>query len=226
MDGIEQKDIRVALIASTMMGWALQQMVASAPRLHWIGTVASLREVEDDLVHTADVLVLDFDDRGELPELVKFVSARASRVLVLTGDRDTTVFDPAVLAGLHGIVRKSDPPASLVTAIERVHAGELWLDRSSTGRMFMHFVRHKAAQRDDPECARIGMLTGRERQAIEALVADTSVPAKVIADRLSISSHTLRNHLTSIYRKLQVNNRLDLYAYAARNDLGRRHEAR
>ena len=100
------------------------------------------------------------------------------------------------------------------------------MDRASTSRMFMTIVRHKAAQRDDPEVARIALLTDREREAIAALVADTTVPAKVIADRLDISSHTLRNHLTSIYRKLNVNNRLDLYAYAARNSLGQQHASR
>ncbi|RYF37005.1 MAG: response regulator transcription factor [Comamonadaceae bacterium] len=226
MEVVEPKGIRVALIASTMMGWALQQMVASSPHLQWVGTAPSLGEAEGDLAHRADVLVLDFDDAGGIDDLVRFVATRTSRVMVLTSLRDTSALDPAVLAGLHGIVRKSDPPTSLLTAIERVHGGELWLDRSATSRMFMHIVRHKAAQREDPECARIATLTGRERQAIAALVADTSVPAKVIADRLSISSHTLRNHLTSIYRKLHVSNRLDLYAYAARTELGRQFDTR
>jgi two-component system nitrate/nitrite response regulator NarL len=225
MEANDPNGIRVALIASTMMGWGLQHMVASASNLEWVGTASTLREAEATLVQQADVLVLDCDDPGEVPELVRFLSVHASRVMVLTGLRDTSALDAAVLAGLHGIVRKSDPPATLLTAIGRVHGGELWLDRSATSRMFMQIVRHKAAQREDPEGARIATLTDRERQAIAALVADTSVPAKVIADRLSISSHTLRNHLTSIYRKLQVNNRLDLYAYAARTDLGRRSDA-
>ncbi|HZY18401.1 MAG TPA: response regulator transcription factor [Ramlibacter sp.] len=222
---VDQKSIRVALIASTMMGWALQQLVSASPHLRWVGTAAGFKDAQDELVHQADVLVVDLEDRTEVPDLVQFVSGRILRVLVVTNLRDTGALDPALLAGLHGIVRKSDPPATLLTAIERVHQGELWLDRGATSRMFMHIVRHKAAQRENPEGIRIATLTGREREAIAALVADTSVPAKVIASRLSISSHTLRNHLTSIYRKLQVNNRLDLYAYAARNDLGRQTEA-
>ncbi len=41
----------------------------------------------------------------------------------------------------------------------------------------------------------------------------------MIASRLCISEHTLRNHLTSIYTKLQLSNRLDLYAYATRHSL-------
>jgi DNA-binding NarL/FixJ family response regulator len=226
MEVTDENGIRVAVIASTMMGWALQQLLGSSARLRWAGTAATLADAQAELAGQADVLLMDFEDPAEVAQLVQFVSGRSTKVLVLTSLRDTTPLDAAVLAGLHGIVRKSDPPTTLVTAIERVHQGELWLDRGATSRVFMHMVRHKAAQRDDPEVARIATLTEREREAIAALVADTSVPAKVIAGRLSISSHTLRNHLTSIYRKLQVNNRLDLYAYAARNHLGQHEQAR
>jgi DNA-binding CsgD family transcriptional regulator len=59
----------------------------------------------------------------------------------------------------------------------------------------------------------------RERQTIAAVSSDVAAPAKVIARKLCISEHTLRNHLTSIYSKLEVANRLDLYAYATRNRL-------
>jgi len=41
----------------------------------------------------------------------------------------------------------------------------------------------------------------------------------VFAERLHISEHTLRNHLTSIYSKLGLSNRLDLYAYAHKHGL-------
>jgi DNA-binding CsgD family transcriptional regulator len=43
---------------------------------------------------------------------------------------------------------------------------------------------------------------------------------KVLAARLFISEHTLRNHLTSIYNKLDVANRLELYVYAVKHQLG------
>ncbi len=63
------------------------------------------------------------------------------------------------------------------------------------------------------------MWTLRERQTIAAMTSDAGAPGKVIADRLCISEHTLRNHLTSIYSKLGLSNRVDLYAYATRNRL-------
>jgi two-component system, NarL family, nitrate/nitrite response regulator NarL len=107
--------------------------------------------------------------------------------------------------------------------IDKVHEGELWIDRSATSRIFMEMARQKAAEHNDPEQSKIATLTARERQAIAAVASDASAPGKVIAGRLCISEHTLRNHLRSIYNKLGLANRVDLYPYATRHRL---HELR
>ena len=80
-------------------------------------------------------------------------------------------------------------------------------------------ARRKAAAPADKEQEKIAALTLRERQTIAAMSVHVGVPGKVIAERLCISEHTLRNHLTSIYDKLGVVNRVDLYAYATRHAL-------
>jgi DNA-binding CsgD family transcriptional regulator len=63
-------------------------------------------------------------------------------------------------------------------------------------------------------------LTGRERKIIQMIVEGQGAANKVLAARLFISEHTLRNHLTSIYNKLDVANRLELYVYAVKHQLG------
>jgi DNA-binding NarL/FixJ family response regulator len=142
-----------------------------------------------------------------------------AKILVLTGSADLAMLDRAVLAGARGIVKKREPPAALLKAIEKVHEGELWIDRGATSRIFMEMARQKASGRNDPEKSKIATLTMRERQTIIAVASDAAAPGKVIAGRLCISEHTLRNHLTSIYSKLGLSNRLDLYAYASRHSL-------
>jgi DNA-binding NarL/FixJ family response regulator len=212
--------ISVAIIAPPMTCWGLQQLVLSSPLLSLAGTFPGLASAMQGAWPAApDVIVVDFDERAALDSLLDFLAVCAARVLVLTGLADVAAFDPALVKGLHGVVHKSDAPGILLKAIERIHGGELWIDRGSTGRLFMEVMRQKAAQRDDPELARIASLTHREREAIAALSADTSSPGKVIANRLCISEHTLRNHLSSIYSKLEVSNRLDLYAFARRHRL-------
>jgi DNA-binding NarL/FixJ family response regulator len=145
------------------------------------------------------------------------------KLLLVTSSTDHAWMDSAVMAGVRGVVRTGEPPEALLKAIEKVDEGELWIDRGATSRIFMEMARQKAAERDDPDRSKIATLTLRERQTIAAVASDASAPGKVIADRLCISEHTLRNHLSSIYNKLGVCNRLDLYAFATRHSL---HELR
>jgi DNA-binding NarL/FixJ family response regulator len=140
-------------------------------------------------------------------------------LVVLTSSPDLKLLDRMVVAGARGIVRKSDPPAALLKAIAKVHEGELWIDRGAAGRIFMEMARQNVAQASDPDRLKIATLTARERQTIIAVASDAAAPGKVIASRLCISEHTLRNHLSSIYGKLGLSNRLDLYAYATKHSL-------
>jgi two-component system, NarL family, nitrate/nitrite response regulator NarL len=214
--------IQVAIVAPQMMGWGLQQLIESSPSMAVAGRASGLPAAQQAKTWSAaDVVLIEFDDKTEMASLLELVEACSARVLVLTGLNDLGLFDQAVIKGLHGVVRKTDPPATLLKAVEKVYQGEVWIDRSATSRIFMEAARQKAAYRDDPELARIATLTQRERQTIAAMVSDAGAPGKVIAQRLHISEHTLRNHLSSIYSKLEVCNRLDLYAFATRHRLDR-----
>ena len=167
----------------------------------------------------ADVVVVDFEAEEHLQPLVHLLQRTSAKIVILTASRDVQLLDAAVRNGARGVVKKSDLPSILLKAIERVNEGELWIDRGATGRIFLEMARQKAAQGNDPEKTKIATLTSRERQTIAAVASDASAPAKVIAQRLCISEHTLRNHLTSIYSKLDVSSRLGLYAYATQHSL-------
>jgi two-component system, NarL family, nitrate/nitrite response regulator NarL len=212
--------ILVTLIAPKILGWGLQALIKSSPKLKLVGIASDMAAAKLELsAQPGDVTLLELDDDIDEGVLTDFLAGHSARVVALTARPKLESLDSAVLLGLHGIVHKNDAPDVLLTAIEKVSQGELWLDRSATGRIFMELSRRKHAERSDPERARIAQLTAREREAIAALASDTAVPGKVIASRLRMSEHTLRNHLTSIYGKLSLTNRLDLYAYARRHEL-------
>ena len=221
MQSVFVRPVQVFLVAPPMVGWGLERLLQTAhPRIEMVGNTDSIDAAIASLEkHHADVIVASLDGAQALEQLLQLQKRVRAHVLLVTGSQDSTMLDKAVLAGVRGLVKTNDPPAILLKAIEKVHEGELWIDRGATSRIFLEMARQKAAQGNDPEKTKLSTLTSRERQTIVAVASDASAPGKVIATRLCISEHTLRNHLTSIYSKLGLSSRLDLYAYATRHSL-------
>lgn len=134
-----------------------------------------------------------------------------ARVLVLTGIRDTEAHRQAVKQGAIGVVLKDETAEVLIKAIEKVHAGEVWLNRSTMGTLINEMSRMES-DAEDPEEAKIRTLTERERQVIE-LIAE-GLKNKQIGERLFISESTVTHHLSSVFSKLGVSDRLELVIYA------------
>jgi DNA-binding NarL/FixJ family response regulator len=139
-------------------------------------------------------------------------AAKGAKILVLTGLSSPEEHYRAVRLGAMGIVTKGEAPEMLLCAIESVCAGEVWLEQGVTARIFSELIHDTGTERQDPEADRIARLTTRERGII-ALVGD-GLKNKQIADRLNISEVTVRHHLTSVFSKLKVSDRLGLALYA------------
>lgn len=139
-------------------------------------------------------------------------TGRDLKVLVLTGVRDKELLRRAIQLGAMGIVLKDHAAEVLVEAIQRVARGEMWLDRST----IISIVNPDLAGAD-PEGVKIRLLTEREREII-ALLAE-GLRNKQIGERLFISEITVRHHLTSIFNKLAVSDRVELLIYAYRNGI-------
>ena len=214
--------IRVLLVDDhqTML-WGLSRLIESAaPLLQLVGTAqeatAALTLLEGGEV---DVVLLDLDLNGVdgaslVPEIHKRCEAK---VLILTGSREMSDHERAVVKGARGVVRKDEPAEVILRAIERVHAGEIWANRQLMGRVLSSLDGPASADQSDPEEAKIASLTPREREIAAAVVRHGGAKGAVIADALSISENTLRNHLSVIYDKLGLRNRLDLFAYASKH---------
>ena len=166
----------------------------------------------------ADVVLLSMDGWGErevaLLEQLPLLAERA-RVLIMTAEGDPNLHARAVELGATGIVLKTAPAQTLVKAVQKIHGGELWLDRAQTADLISRLTR-KGTERD-PESAKIGSLTARERQIV-TLVTE-GLKNRDVAERLGISEATARNHVTSILDKLGLTNRFQLTVYAFRKGL-------
>ncbi len=223
MEAREVDPIRVLLVADLpIVGLGLTTLIGSyAPQMSLVGAVATYAEALQLLNTTeADVIVVDLDGLNVAEGLAELLAGNNARVLALTASRDTYLCDRAILAGASGVVNKAEPVATVGRAIEKIYAGELWIDRLATSRLFMTFARRKAVQDENPELLKIATLTRKELKTVVEIARDATSSNEQIAERLHISEHTLRNHLTAIYAKLGVTNRLGLFVYATKNGLG------
>ena len=166
-----------------------------------------------------DVIVLDSelgeeDGLAMLPDLHR--KSKSSRILILMSKTDPDTNRLAVHQGAAGLVQKNASTEVLVKAIEKVHMGEAWVDRTIMGKV-LHDLRN--GQGADSNAARISRLTPRERQVIT--LVGLGLKNKQIAEKLFISEITVSHHLSSIFSKLGVSNRLDLLIYAFGNNLAK-----
>jgi DNA-binding NarL/FixJ family response regulator len=198
--------------------WGLAKLIESArPALELVDVATCPSEaLLATQKHRPHVVLLDLDLGGQSGlDLVPQLASQAA-VLILSGLRDPESLERAVVDGARGVIHKSEPAELILKAIERVHAGEPWLDRTAMGRVLQRLSRRSAAKSEPPRHA---SLTPAEHKVVAAVVRQRSAPNKVIAAALHISEHTLRNHLTAIYGKLGVGRRIDLVLHAMEHRL-------
>jgi DNA-binding NarL/FixJ family response regulator len=96
--------------------------------------------------------------------------------------------------------------------VEAVHAGEGVVPPLMLGALLRHVVQRQRARRT--ELDRLDLLTDREREVFELLAQ--GLDRGSIAQRLFISMGTVRSHLQSVFRKLEVHSQAEAVAFAAR----------
>lgn len=214
--------IRVHVIAPELFAWGMARLIETAsPSLALEGVSHDFNAGSQTLEQTdPDVLVVQVADLEVTSFVLDIHSKSRAKILAVSCSEDDHLQDAVVLAGARGWVRANDSPNTLLRAIEKVHLGEVWLDRGATGRIFVAMARQQSSIAANPEHEKIARLTKRERQTVAVLAQDSSANGKRLAERLHISENTFRNHLTSVYSKLDLRNRVELYVFAQRN---RRH---
>jgi DNA-binding NarL/FixJ family response regulator len=135
------------------------------------------------------------------------------RVLVLTTYADDEwVFD-AIQAGASGYLLKDMPREELIRAVRGTVAGKTYLDPSVAGRV----LEQASSRQTQPATLITGKLTEREVEVLR-LIAKGSSNAD-IADRLSLSDGTVRNHVSAILSKLGVSDRTQAAVIAIQHGL-------
>lgn len=160
--------------------------------------------------HRPDVLVLDIhmprkDGLAVLRDLQH--DKLPTKVVLLAAVLEEGEVLEAMRLGVRGMVLKELAPQMVVQCVRKVHAGEQWLEKHAVSRVVDSLLRREAGER---EAANV--LTPREIEMV-GMVA-RGLRNKEMSKRLAISEGTVKIHLHHIYRKLKVENRVELILYA------------
>lgn len=218
------RPIRVLLIDSRpVVLKGLNELVnAEKPRMEVVGNADRYAKALDlaDRTHPDVILFSFFPDALNPLEVIAGLARQGNiKVLLLKGLYDEIPVAKAIEAGARGVLLTEDPTGSIVRAIIKVRDHDVGLNRVWTSGLSSLAAREHVHVVADPEQAKLASLTTRERELIRAIAADPSAKYMSIAQRLGISEHTVHNHLSSIYHKLGLINRIDLLVYALKHQL-------
>jgi two-component system nitrate/nitrite response regulator NarL len=163
-----------------------------------------------------DVLLLDIS----MPELTGLEVLRRLpkqtaplRTILLTASVEKSEIIEALLLGAHGIVPKQSASRMLFKSIRTVMAGEFWVSRD----LVSDLVETLRGPSSSGVGAKTMGLTRRELEVIAAVVEGQV--NKDIAQTFHISEYTVKHHLTRIFDKLGVSNRVELAMFAVNHEL-------
>lgn len=197
-----------------------QGLVAMLDRhetFHVVAQAASAAEARTAaLRHQPDLVIMDVrlpdgsgieacrDIRAELP---------STRVVMLTSYPDEDAVLSAIVAGASGYLLKQIRGRDLVAALEAVARGGSLLDPAVTERVLERVRRAASGDQDE-----LGQLTSQERKIL-LLVADGKTN-KEIAAEIFLSDKTVKNYVSSILAKLNLQRRTQAAAFVAKHRLG------
>ena len=136
-----------------------------------------------------------------------------TRIVMLTVSADQDDVNEAILAGASGYLLKDAPITEIVSGIAAASRGEALLSPAIVGNLLARIGASAAG----PSPGLHLRLTDRERDVLELMAAGRDNPQ--IAEELFISVQTVKNHVSNILAKLEVENRIQAAVYAVRRGL-------
>jgi two-component system response regulator DegU len=212
--------IRLAIAEDeTVVRMALAQLLAAESDIDVVGQAADgeavvdlARRLKPEVVLT-DLSMPKMDGIAAIRQIKKEASACA--VVVLTIHHDDDHLFAAIKAGASGYVLKDAPAEQMVEAIRASARGEGYIGPSLVGKVLEEFARVARLRAAAKEIFQ--ELTRREMEVLE--LVGKGLRNKDIAARLFLSEKTVKNHVSSIFMKLQVNDRTEAALLAERHGL-------
>ena len=139
---------------------------------------------------------------------------QTSKIIMLTIHDAREYLFETMKIGANGYILKDSDSDSLVKAIKDVYAGKTYL-QPSIASMLVDEINSKGEENKD--LAKIKSLTRREYEVLTLLAE--GINNKEIADKLYISEKTVKNHVSNIFKKIKVNDRIQAAIFAYKNNI-------
>lgn len=191
----------------------LRDLLGTAPDLQIVGEAATVKEAITGIGATRpDVAVLDVRlPDGNGVELCREVRSRNSKVrcLMLTSYADDDALLAAVLAGASGFVLKQILGQNLIAAVRTIGQGGSLLDDRSTAALLAK-LRDGKTEKKDP----LAELTGQEREVFHLI--GEGLTNRQIAERMFLAEKTIKNYVSHILAKLDMQRRTQVAVMATK----------
>lgn len=210
--------IKILLIGEySIFRSGLRMLIETDANLRVIGEASQLdiaaQIISDD---PPDLILVDLPEFGGKDHFSFFQNLNIP-ILMLVGQYDIDVYQKCLKIGISGLILKEERADTLFKAIDKIHGGEIWFDRTIMGETIRQLVNEKQMLYDYPKAHVTNALTEREKQVVDLICK--GMKNKDIADELFITETTVRHHLTSVFNKLEISSRLELVIYAFKNSL-------
>lgn len=200
--------------------WGVNELISRDQRFLICATTATPHDaLESAKLYKPHLILLEpiFDDVDGLKLISDLLQVCDAKILILTSSRNARLLDQAIVKGARGVMSKNESPETLLKAIEKIHQGEMWLNRDATSRILEQVTKREEHKEINPQQKALSLLTPKEEEVTRAIQLYARNTLREIAGNLHISEHTLRNHLASIYEKVGVRNRLELYVFCGKH---------
>lgn len=215
-------EIRIVIAdPQAMFRDALRHLLEQQPGFRVVGEAADGREVIDQVTEQKpDLLLLDL----VMPQMtglqvLRELFNRSARVptIVLAASIERDDFLEALKSGARGVILKNAPTDLLFKGIRAVMAGEYWIGHNGIVDLIDSLRTYSAASAKHPRTRNGLNLSERELEIMTLVVEGCT--NKEIARQFSLSEQTVKHHLTNIFAKVGVSNRLELALFAMHHGL-------
>jgi len=168
-----------------------------------------------DSTTTADAIIIDTDKMDTIADIYSLFANKSNRFLIVGSDWSEDKQINALVHGAAGYCGESEPPELLLQAVKSILKGDIWIQRHLVPKVIGTLIQMKSQPIEAAEPAKsaesvtlLKSLSNRELD-VAKMIRDGE-NNRTIASTLNISERTVKAHLTSTFKKLNVPDRLHL----------------